>query len=87
MPCTIANLSSGACLIECPGLLASIGAPVHLTLAEGPAIPGTIAWQMGQSTGICFLQPVGDDLVRRYALDDWPLRSGAQLVPLRVPQQ
>ena len=73
--CTMRNLSQSGCMIEGNALPGEIGAAVTVQLMTDLAVSGEVAWQLGESMGIFFLQPIPLSVVRRFALDDWPLRS------------
>ena len=73
--CTMRNLSQSGCMIEGGALPGEIGAPVTIQLMADLAVSGEVAWQLGESMGIFFLQPMPLSVVRSFALDDWPLRS------------
>ena len=73
--CSMRNLSPSGCMIECLDIVADIGKPVTITLLPGYVAQGQVAWQLGQSIGVFFLEPVPQHVVRHYALDDWMLRG------------
>ncbi len=73
--CTMRNLSQSGCMIEGGALPGDIGAPVTIELMPDLAVSGEVAWQLGQSMGIFFFQPIPLSTVRSFALDDWPLRA------------
>ena len=69
------NLSPSGCMIECRVLIADVGTPVEVVLLPGYIAQGEVAWQLGESIGIFFLEPISVGVVRHFALDDWMLRS------------
>ena len=69
------NLSLSGCMIECRDLIADVGTPVEVVLLPGYIAQGEVAWQLGESIGIFFLEPISVGVVRHFALDDWMLRS------------
>lgn len=73
--CAMRNLSTSGCMVECRDLIANVGSPVELMLMPGFAARGEVAWQLGESLGIFFAEPISPNIVRHYALDDWMLRS------------
>jgi hypothetical protein len=73
--CAMRNLSPSGCMVECLDLIAEIGSPVELALLPGYVARGEVAWQLGESIGIFFLEPISPNIVRQYALDDWMLRG------------
>ena len=73
--CTMRNLSQSGCIIEGGALPGDIGAPVTIQLMTDLSVSGEVAWQLGESMGIFFLQPIPLSVVRSFALDDWPLRA------------
>ncbi|MFA6031513.1 MAG: PilZ domain-containing protein [Myxococcota bacterium] len=86
LPCEMRNLSQSGCLIACDPVLAEVGAPVAISLMRGLAVTGEVAWQMGESVGVFFREPIPLAVVRHYALDDWMLKadwslSGSGLAP------
>ena len=72
---TMRNLSLSGCMVECRDIDASVGTPVEIVLLPGYVASGEIAWQLGDSFGIFFHEPVGAAVVRDFALDDWLLRG------------
>jgi hypothetical protein len=62
-------------MIECRDLIADVGTPVEVVLLPGYIAQGEVAWQLGESIGIFFLEPISMGVVRHFALDDWMLRS------------
>ena len=75
MRCAVRNLSSSGCMVECTELVAEVGTPVKVALLPGHEAKGEVAWQLGHSIGIFFLEPVSPHVVRLFALDDWVLRG------------
>jgi hypothetical protein len=73
--CLMRNLSPSGCMIECRDLVADLGAPVEVVLMPGCIAAGEVAWQLGESIGIFFIEPVSPAIVRHFALDDWALRG------------
>ncbi|MBL4719303.1 MAG: PilZ domain-containing protein [Erythrobacter sp.] len=73
--CAMRNLSPSGCMIECRDLIADVGTPVEVVLLPGYVAQGEVAWQLGESIGIFFLEPISMGVVRHFALDDWMLRS------------
>ena len=73
--CAMRNLSPSGCMIECRDLIADVGTPVEVVLLPGYIAQGEVAWQLGESIGIFFLEPISMGVVRHFALDDWMLRS------------
>ena len=73
--CAMRNLSPSGCMIECRDLIADVGTPVEVVLLPGYIAQGEVAWQLGESIGIFFLEPISVGVVRHFALDDWMLRS------------
>ncbi len=73
--CAMRNLSLSGCMIECRDLIADVGTPVAVVLLPGYIAQGEVAWQLGESIGIFFLEPISMGVVRHFALDDWMLRS------------
>lgn len=73
--CLMRNLSPSGCMIECRDLVADVGAPVEVVLLPGHVALGEVAWQLGESIGVFFLEPIAPSLVRHFALDDWALRG------------
>ncbi len=73
--CAMRNLSPSGCMVECSDLIADIGSPVEIALLPGYVAQGEVAWQLGESIGVFFLNPISAHVVRHYALDDWMLRS------------
>jgi hypothetical protein len=73
--CAMRNLSLSGCMIECRDLIADVGTPVEVVLLPGYIAQGEVAWQLGESIGIFFLEPISMGVVRHFALDDWMLRS------------
>lgn len=73
--CTMRNLSQSGCMIEGETLPGEIGAAVTIHLMIDLAVSGEVAWQLGESMGVFFLQPIPLSVVRSFALDDWPLRA------------
>jgi integral membrane sensor domain MASE1 len=73
--CAMRNLSPSGCMVECRDLIADVGTPVEVVLLPGYIAQGEVAWQLGESIGIFFLEPVSMGVVRHFALDDWMLRS------------
>ena len=73
--CAMRNLSPSGCMIECRDLVADVGTPVEVALLPGYVAQGEVAWQLGESIGVFFLEPVHPHVVRHYALDDWMLRA------------
>jgi hypothetical protein len=73
--CAMRNLSPSGCMIECRDLIADVGTPVEVVLLPGYVAQGEVAWQLGESIGIFFLEPISVGVVRHFALDDWMLRS------------
>lgn len=73
--CTMRNLSLSGCMIECRELVAQVGAPVEVVLLPGFVAQGEVAWQLGESLGVFFLEPIPLYIVQHFALDDWMLRS------------
>ena len=73
--CIMRNLSQSGCMIEGGALPGDIGAPVTVQLTADLAVSGEVAWQVGESMGVFFLQPIPLSVVRGFALDDWSLRS------------
>ena len=45
---------------------------------------GEVAWQLGESIGIFFLEPISQRVVRHYAMDDWMLRSDWSMATWRT---
>lgn len=84
--CAMRNLSLSGCMVECRDLVARVGSPVEIVLLPGQVASGTVAWQLGESIGIAFTEPVSPQLVRHYALDDWLLRSDWSLAS-RTPDR
>ena len=62
-------------MIECRDLVAHVGSPVEIALLPGYVVHGEVAWQLGESIGIAFPEPIKPQVVHHYALDDWLLRS------------
>jgi integral membrane sensor domain MASE1 len=73
--CAMRNLSPSGCMVECRDLIADVGTPVEVVLLPGYIAQGEVAWQLGESIGIFFLEPISMGVVRHFALDDWMLRS------------
>ena len=73
--CAMRNLSLSGCMIEFRDLIADVGTPVEVVLLPGQVAAGEVAWQLGESIGIFFLEPISQRVVRHYAMDDWMLRS------------
>lgn len=73
--CAMRNLSPSGCMVECHDIIAGIGTPVEIALLPGYVAQGEVAWQLGESIGIFFLEPISPGVVRHYALDDWMLRN------------
>lgn len=73
--CAMRNLSQSGCMIEGDALPGEIGSAVTIQLLTDLAVCGEVAWQLGESMGIFFLEPIPLSVVRGFALDDWPLRS------------
>ena len=73
--CAMRNLSPSGCMVECHDIVAGVGTPVEIALLPGYVARGEVAWQLGESIGIFFLEPVSPGVVRHYALDDWMLRN------------
>lgn len=73
--CAMRNLSPSGCMIECRDLVADVGTPVEVALLPGYVAQGEVAWQLGESIGVFFLEPIHPHVVRHFALDDWMLRS------------
>lgn len=73
--CAMRNLSPSGCMVECRDIVAGIGTPVEIALLPGYVAQGEVAWQLGESIGIFFLEPISPGVVRHYALDDWMLRN------------
>ena len=73
--CAIRNLSSSGCMVEAATCPSRVGSDVELVLLPNYRVTGQVAWQLGESTGIFFPQPIPEFLVRHFALDDWLLRS------------
>ncbi|MEH6722690.1 MAG: PilZ domain-containing protein [Qipengyuania sp.] len=73
--CAMRNLSPSGCMIECRDLIADVGTPVEVVLLPGYIAQGEVAWQLGESIGIFFLEPISMGVVRHFALDDWMLGS------------
>ena len=69
--CAMRNLSPSGCMVECPDLTPRIGAPVELALLPEYIAQGQVAWQLGESIGIFFLEPIDAHVVRHYASDQW----------------
>ena len=73
--CVMRNLSQSGCLVEGAALSAEIGAPITIVLSEHLSVDGQIAWQLGESMGVFFDRPIPLDVVRSFALHDWPARA------------
>ena len=73
--CIMRNLSQSGCLVEGAALPAEIGAPITIVLSEHLSVDGQIAWQLGEGMGVVFARPIPPDVVRSFALDDWPARA------------
>ncbi len=84
-PCAIRNLSSSGCMVEATRLSVAVGATIELVLAPDCVVSGEIAWQLGESIGIFFPEPIPEHLVRHYALDDWMLRGDWSAHSVRIP--
>ncbi|MDG5747827.1 PilZ domain-containing protein [Qipengyuania sp. XHP0207] len=69
------NLSQSGCLIEGSSIPADIGIPIKIVLSADLSVDGQIAWQLGDSMGIFFDSPIALEVVRSFALDDWPTRT------------
>lgn len=75
MRCAMRNLSPSGCMVECRDIVARIGSPVELALLPGYVAQGEVSWQLGESIGIFFPEPISAGIVRHYALEDWMLRG------------
>jgi hypothetical protein len=73
--CEMRNLAQSGCMIACDRMLADVGMPVTIALTRGLTVQGEIAWQMGESVGVFFLEPIPLAVVREFALDDWMLKA------------
>ncbi len=73
--CAMRNLSPSGCMVECQDIVAEVGTRVEVVLLPGQVAAGEVAWQLGESIGIFFLEPISQRVVRHYAMDDWMLRS------------
>lgn len=82
--CAMRNLSPSGCMVECHDIVARVGSPVELVLLPGYVAEGEVAWQLGESLGIFFAEPIGPGVVRHYALDDWMLRGDWSMATWRT---
>lgn len=76
--CRMRNLSRSGCMIECAGHLAEVGAPFDVILGPGLIAEGEVAWQLGDSIGVYFSNPIPTSVVREYAIEGWPMDGGGQ---------
>ena len=84
--CAMRNLSPSGCMVECQDIVAEVGTPVEVVLLPGQVAAGEVAWQLGESIGIFFLEPISMGVVRHFALDDWMLRNDWSLASLGTPR-
>ncbi len=84
--CAMRNLSPSGCMVECTNLTPRIGAPVELTLLPEYIAQGQVAWQLGESIGIFFLEPVDAHVIRHYASDHWSPRGDWSLGRWTLPK-
>ncbi|WP_370191001.1 PilZ domain-containing protein [Qipengyuania sp.] len=82
--CAMRNLSPSGCMVECHDIVARVGSPVELILLPGYVAEGEVAWQLGESLGIFFAEPISPGVVRHYALDDWMLRGDWSMATWRT---
>ena len=82
--CAMRNLSPSGCMVECHDVVARVGSPVELVLLPGYVAEGEVAWQLGESLGIFFAEPISRGVVRHYALDDWMLRGDWSMATWRT---
>ncbi|QKG70676.1 PilZ domain-containing protein [Erythrobacter mangrovi] len=74
-PCEMRNLSQSGCMMACTRILAEVGSPIEIELARGLVVPGEVSWQMGESVGVFFLEPIPMAVVSHFALDDWMFKA------------
>ena len=84
--CSMRNLSPSGCMVECHDIVAEVGTPAEVALLPGHVALGEVAWQLGESIGIFFLEPISMGVVRHFALDDWMLRNDWTLASLGTPR-
>lgn len=84
--CSMRNLSPSGCQLECREIVAERGARVELALLPGLVVHGEVAWQLGESIGIVFPEPLSTGVVRHYALDDWLLRGDWSMAKWHAPE-
>lgn len=82
--CAMRNLSPSGCMVECHDIVARVGSPVELVLLPGYVAEGEVAWQLGESLGIFFAEPISPGVMRHYALDDWMLRGDWSMATWRT---
>lgn len=75
IPCELRNLSQSGCMITCSRILAQMGTLVEIEIVQDLTLRGEISWQMGESVGVFFLEPIPLAVVRHFALDDWMLKA------------
>tara|TARA_B100000378_G_scaffold52933_1_gene39204 strand:+ start:229 stop:561 length:333 start_codon:yes stop_codon:yes gene_type:complete len=84
--CSMRNLSPSGCMVECHDIVAEVGTPAEVALLPGHVALGEVAWQLGESIGIFFFEPISPKVVAHYALDDWMLRNDWTLASLGTPR-
>ncbi|WP_341713333.1 hypothetical protein, partial [Erythrobacter sp.] len=52
-----------------------MGTLVEIEIVQDLTLRGEISWQMGESVGVFFLEPIPLAVVRHFALDDWMLKA------------
>ena len=61
--CSMRNLSPSGCMVECHDIVAEVGTPAEVALLPGHVALGEVAWQLGESIGIFFLEPISPKVV------------------------
>lgn len=67
---TMTDLSAEGCRISDAGVGDMTGAPVEVTLIQGVAIAGTIAWQKDGYIGVDFNTPLLESTVKYFRLGE-----------------